>query len=89
MYKIIKLALITLLMLFLLTGCEIEPTQVEVTNLTDNWNSSLDLVADENTGIIYYYYNGTGNQGDSLCPYYSENGKLCRFEDGKIVEIGE
>lgn len=35
--------------------------------------------------ILYVYYSG-GNRA-YLCPYYSENGKLCKYEDGKIIEV--
>lgn len=40
------------------------------------------IIIDERTHIMYYNY-------DSLCPYYSENGKLCKYEDGKIIELGD
>lgn len=73
-------------MLFLLTSCEDAPKEVEVKSLTNTWDN-FDLIADKNTGIIYYYFDS--NEADTLCPYYSENGKLCRFEDGEIVEIGD
>lgn len=43
------------------------------------------VVADEDTHILYIYR----NDGESavICPYYSKNGKLCRYEDGKIIEV--
>lgn len=37
---------------------------------------------DSNTNVVYYYCSGS-----YMTPYYSENGKLCRYIDGKIVEI--
>ena len=42
------------------------------------------VVADKDTHILYYE-NGDG----AMCPYYSTNGKLCKYEDGHIIEIGE
>lgn len=43
------------------------------------------VVVDEDTHILYIYF----NVGEStyMCPYYSKNGKLCRYEDGKIIEV--
>lgn len=43
------------------------------------------VVADKDTHILYVYFSG-GHIG-YLCPYYSENGKLCKYEDGKIIEV--
>lgn len=45
------------------------------------------IVADKDTHILYYL----DEVGDStyMCPYYSKNGKLLRYEDGKIIEVGE
>ena len=50
------------------------------------------LVYDQNTKIVYYYFSQTLSQNNSrayMCPYYSENGNLCRFnvETEKIEEI--
>lgn len=47
---------------------------------------SYDVVADEDTHILYIYHNGNSNNA-VLCPYYSKNGKLLRYEDGKIIEV--
>ena len=40
-----------------------------------------DLVANESTGIVYIETNGT------YTPYYSSNGNLCRYDNGKLTEI--
>lgn len=45
------------------------------------------VVADKDTHILYIKYSN-GYRG-YLSPYYSENGKLCKYEDGKIIEVGE
>ena len=37
--------------------------------------------ADSETHILYIETHYT------LSPYYSKNGKLCKYEDGKIIEI--
>lgn len=49
------------------------------------------LAYDLQTKIIYYRFtSGTLNNRTSyMSPYYSENGKLCRYMNGNIVEIGE
>lgn len=44
-----------------------------------------ELVYDPNTHIIYY---DNGVYGGSVwTPYYSENGNMCRYENGEIIEI--
>ena len=48
---------------------------------------TYDVVADEDTHILYIYHHG--NNTAYICPYYSKNGKLCRYEDGKIIEVSE
>ena len=53
--------------------------QIEYVDLTEC------IVADKDTHILYVYYS-VGNKG-YLSPYYSKNGKLCRYEDGKIIEV--
>lgn len=51
------------------------------------------LVYDKNTKIVYYGYVKSLNLvegfdiGHATAPYLSSNGKLCKFIDGKIVEI--
>lgn len=40
------------------------------------------LVANESTGIVYI----VGDNG-THAPYFSSNGNLCRYENGKLVEI--
>lgn len=42
------------------------------------------LVYDVNTKVVYYY---AKESNYIASPYISENGKYCRFIDGKIVEI--
>lgn len=46
---------------------------------------TYDIIADEETHIMYIYY-CKGNNG-YMSPYYSKNGKLCKYEDGKIIEV--
>lgn len=45
------------------------------------------IKADEHTKIMYIQYR-VGDMG-YMSPYYSENGNLCRYVDGKIIEIEE
>lgn len=76
-----KIIIAALCSIFLLTGCADENVDsVEVKNTT------FDLVSDHDTGIIYIR-NSTYNMNFVYTPYYSENGKLCRYDDGKIVEV--
>lgn len=40
-----------------------------------------DIVVDDSTGIVYI-------EGYRvLSPYYSPNGKICKYVDGKLVEV--
>lgn len=48
----------------------------------------FELASDPNTHIIYIE-NYVGDGCYIYTPYYSKNGKLCRFEDERIVEIKE
>lgn len=80
MKKIIAVALCGI---FLLTGCDnenIDPVEIK--------NTAFHLVSDPDTGIIYIK-NRTYYSYCVYTPYYSENGKLCRYDDGRIVEIQE
>lgn len=53
----------------------------------DYVNYASIVVADSETHILYIYHDG--NRTGYICPYYSKNGKLCKYEDGKIIELGE
>lgn len=48
--------------------------------------TAFKLVADPSTGVIYIK-NHTYHNNYVYTPYYSKNGKLCKYEDGEIVEI--
>ena len=81
-----RLLVLVILSTFLLTGCSLpkynenEPTEIE--------NVAFDLASDEETGIVYIKnYTYYGNY--VYTPYYSENGKLCKYDNGEIVEIAE
>ena len=76
-----KIVTIILCGVFLLTGCSGENVDsVEIKNTT------FDLVSDRDTGIIYIK-NRTYAGHRIYTPYYSENGKLCKYDDGRIVEV--
>lgn len=50
--------------------------------------SSSELIYDEYTKIIYIKaFQGYNHY--TYLPYYSENGKLCRYIDGEIVEVSD
>lgn len=42
-----------------------------------------DIVVDDRTYIAYI------KESDSIIPYYSENGKLQKYIDGKFIEVGD
>lgn len=46
------------------------------------------LVYDTETKVIYYYPAECHVIIGCMSPYISENGKYCRFVDGKFVEVG-
>ena len=79
-----------------LTGCEYEPAEVTPTIQSVQMEySDFKLITDKKTGIVYidnvietYKGNNSGTHYFHVyTPYHSENGKLCRFVDGKVVEI--
>ena len=55
--------------------------------------SDFNLVVDEKTGIVYIdnafktSYNSVIHDNHIYTPYYSENGKLCKFDDNQLIEI--
>lgn len=86
MKKFILCALITCLLFC--SGCteknlesRAEQGQIRYEDFTE------DIIADKDTHILYIMYSN-GYRG-YLSPYYSENGKLCKYEDGKIIEVEE
>lgn len=50
-----------------------------------------DLYYDDETGIVYFLFDlGVADcKTGYMCPYYSKNGKLCKYENGQIMEIME
>ena len=58
---------------------------------TSPYDTSMKLVYDSETHIVYYYQNYKYDKkaASSLCPYYSANGYLCRYnvETNQIEEI--
>lgn len=79
-----KLSMIILLVIisgFIICGCSSEKSES-----TEIENTTFDLVSDRDTGIIYIK-NHTYPSHHVYTPYYSKNGKLCRYDDGRIVEV--
>ena len=96
-----KIVALILCGIFLLTRCadeNVEYVETEGTTLrkvsdenvesVEIENTTFDLVSDNGTGIIYIK-NLTRDPYYVYTPYYSKNGKLCRYDDGKIVEVEE
>lgn len=74
--RIVGLILVGVLVLGL-TGCKDD----SVHPIVIKTGIGYDVVAMGDTGVLYYA------TGYKLAPYYSKNGKLCRWENGEIVEI--
>ena len=53
----------------------------------DYVNFTNHVVADSETHILYIRV--SAGESCAISPYYSKNGKLCKYEDGKIIELGE
>lgn len=79
-----KLIAAVMCILFL-TGCA--PGNLENVNKFAG-STTFTLVSDRNTNIIYIR-NRTYGTNYIYTPYYSENGKLCKLVDDRIVEINE
>jgi hypothetical protein len=46
------------------------------------------IIVDDETHIAYIQgYNNSNSK--NLLPYYSENGKLQKYDDGKFIEVGD
>lgn len=87
--KKITISLLLFICLMCCSGCEYESENLESRaerRVIEYVDFSQDVVADADTHILYIYHNDAGNNA-VLCPYYSKNGKLCRYEDGKIIEV--
>ena len=76
-----------------LTACEDIEVEPSLQSVQAEY-TEFKLKADSKTGVIYIdnsIYTGTSaNSGKTYhiyTPYYSKNGKLCRYEEGKIVEV--
>lgn len=80
-----------------LTGCEGSDVEVTPTvNTVQMEYSDFNLVTDEKTGIVYIDNTIRTGADDNFnftdrwhiyTPYYGKNGRLCKFVDGKVVEI--
>lgn len=84
--------------LLVLTGCSTEPAFSAYEEESDQFVQILDheyLYYDKLTKVVYVIFNNTIGTGDHttgygyMSPYYSENGKLQRYINGELIEIGE
>lgn len=95
MRKKILLLGMSVMMLFGISGCgdnvgdypKLKSAHLHQINLENR----EDLYYDDETGIVYFLFNlGYGqNSKGYMSPYYSKNGKLCKYENGQIMEITE
>lgn len=92
MKKKISLVLLCFAIAFCLCACSDEGYK----NYSENSNfvsieGSKNLYYYSDTGIIYIIFNESYvHQGYGyMAPYYSENGNICKYIDGQIVEITE
>ena len=75
-----KRLFLIILLLMCLTGCEQSTEYVQA-----DYDITFNLVSDPQTGIIYIK---SQTYNDYVyTPYYSKNGKLCRYVDGEIKEV--
>ena len=45
---------------------------------------------DPDTNVVYYLVGDTACPSSySMCPYYSKNGNVCLYVDGKLIEIAD
>lgn len=89
-----KKYLMILLIIFCLTltSCA-DYSEGDYVDISTNIESSdFDLVVDSKTKIVYI--DNIVKESDATLqtyhiytPYYSKNGKLCRYEDGKLMEV--
>lgn len=83
-----KKLIVSLLIICLLfcSGCTGENLESRAEHGKIRYEDFTDcIVADKDTHILYIKYS-SGYSG-FLSPYYSKNGKLCIYEDGKITEV--
>lgn len=73
------------MMLGILSSCNQEPKYTDNAIQSELLVISQNKVYDSNTLVVYYCNHLRTN--NYLAPYYSENGMLCRYIDGQIVEI--
>ena len=85
--RIFSLALI--LSISLLSGCDYSSGESISQDVAVEY-SDFELVVDPTTDIVYIdntVYDSHGNTTYHVyTPYYSKNGKICKFVDGKIVD---
>ena len=98
--KRMKKVIIFVFLALLLTGCSefeydgtIEPLAKSVDSVEREY-SEFELAVDKVTNIVYIDNVVTWKDGDGwrrethiYTPYYSKNGKLCKFDDERVVEI--
>jgi len=85
--KKLTISMILIICIILLSGCdevgESIPSDIQIEY------SDFDLVIDSNTNIVYIdnaVSNANGIEHHVYTPYYSKNGKICKFVDGKIID---
>lgn len=89
-----KKIVVLMLSMILLSGCDYEDGEVDYSPKVNEFaGKQFSLITDRSTGILYidntFYCNRGADFAHVYTPYYSENGKLCKYYDGKIVEVGE
>jgi len=99
MRKKILLLGMSVMMLFGIVGCNDESNNTNVNyyskdklvHLHQIESDREDLYYDDETGIVYFLFDlGVADYKTGyMCPYYSKNGKLCKYENGQIMEIME
>lgn len=72
----------------LFTGCE--EVEISSTPIVTTKTNAFRLIEDPSTGILYIdnrIDDGSAWDAHIYTPYYSSNGKPCKYEDNEIVEV--
>ena len=87
MRKRLLIGCIAVIMGCILAGCDARPHYTDENNndkITQMNEINEELVYDNNTKIVYYYY---AYDCSYMCPYISKDGRYCKYENGKVVPL--
>lgn len=94
--KIVLLALLFSFTVLCMSGCDVTTEgqkDYEKHSRLRPIENQTDLYYCNDSKIIYIIFNEEGGVGNVfygygyMAPYYSDNGNLCKYIDGKIIEV--